>query len=69
MSGLKFVSDYRWATNTILLNAAIDIFQPVFAIELGCGRFSTPVLAGRIPQVWSVENDLKWYCVMKKELS
>jgi hypothetical protein len=21
MSGLKFVSDYRWATNTILLNA------------------------------------------------
>lgn len=50
----------RWGSHEPVLLAAIDIFRPDGALELGAGSYSTRLLFERIQSVTSIEADQAW---------
>jgi hypothetical protein len=49
-----------WSSHAPLLQTAVEVFRPDFILELGCGKFSTPILASAGSTVWSIDNDQEW---------
>ncbi len=66
---MEKVLHYEWSTHQPIINAVIDVFQPKFALELGCGMFSTPLLLkSSIEEILCIENDKEWIDELVKVL-
>jgi hypothetical protein len=57
-----------WSSHGPLLNAAVEVFRPNFILELGCGKFSTPILASAGVQTWCIDNDPDWLQMVKSTM-
>ncbi|HUX58940.1 MAG TPA: hypothetical protein VMV77_18355 [Bacteroidales bacterium] len=56
---------FEWATHQPLIKAILDLYDPKFVLELGCGIFSTPLFMDR--EAMFIENDIDWIEHIKNE--
>jgi len=57
---------FEWATHQPLIKAILDLYDPKFVLELGCGIYSTPLFMNR--EAMFIENDIDWIDHIKNEL-
>lgn len=58
-----------WGSHLPVLHALAAWLQPPFAVECGCGRFSTPVMAAYCAELVTVEHDPKWAAEVRESLA
>lgn len=59
---------FEYGTHLPVLKAIIDVFQPRGVLELGAGRFSTPLFYHQMKTVVTVESDAKWIEEVAKDV-
>ena len=53
-------SDYAWSSHQPMIRMALKVFKPKFILELGIGRYSTPVFLKEKCEKAFIENGEKW---------
>lgn len=62
------VSDYKWGSNIPVIKTIMEFFIPIGVLELGAGRFSTPLLYQYNKKLISIETDSVWIEAVKKTI-
>ena len=57
-------TDYAWSSHQPLIRMVLMAFNPGFVLELGIGKYSTPIFQAANCQKVYVENDEKWIMEM-----
>ena len=50
-------SDYAWSSHQPVIRMALKVFKPKFILELGIGRYSTPIFLKEKCEKAFIEND------------
>jgi hypothetical protein len=58
---------YEWSTHQPLIRATMELYKPVFVLELGLGVHSTPIFLEYGPELLSIENDKEWLDHIKEK--
>lgn len=53
-------SDYAWSTHQPMIRMALKVFKPGFILELGIGKYSTPIFLKESCDKIFIENDQAW---------
>jgi len=62
----KLLFDYRWGSNRPVLKTIMNFFNPSGILELGVGKYSTPLLYQYNKKLISIETDGDWIETVKK---
>jgi len=65
---MKNIKEYKWGSHIPVLQTIMDIFNPNNILELGMGRYSTPLLYQYNKQLTSIETNLNWFQTVKHTL-
>ena len=57
---MNVTNGYEWSTHQPLIRAVLDIYKPVFVLELGVGEYSTPVFIDYGVKYLGVDTDMNW---------
>jgi hypothetical protein len=52
--------EFEYGTHLPVLKSIVEVFQPRGVLELGAGKFSTPLFYHQVEKVVTVETDHKW---------
>jgi hypothetical protein len=60
---------FEYGTHLPVLKSIVEVFQPRGVLELGAGKFSTPLFYHHVKKVVTVETDEKWIQEVAKLLA
>ena len=64
--GVQFI--FKWGSHQPVVNAMVELISPKLIVELGVGRYSTPIfLKFKAEKILHIDNDSGWLELVKKE--
>jgi hypothetical protein len=64
--GVKFI--FKWGSHQPVVNAMVELISPELIVELGVGRYSTPMfLKFNAKKILHIDNDPGWLDLIKQE--
>ena len=64
----QMLLDYKWGSNIPVIKTIMEFFNPSGVLELGIGKYSTPLLYSYNKKLISIETDGDWINSVKKTI-